>query len=272
MTKPIAFMPLSTYPEAVSDGAISAALHFGASLGCAVHVAAFAADVPQLYAPMGDVAFDMSALIEGAKKASAAEAARLEALTKTALPDRSFVYRAHSGGMYQAIPAEARLYDLVLMPWQKGAATLQDMAEAAIFAAGRPVVLVPEGAKPAALDHLAIAWNASAVAARALNDALPLLAKGGRITVLYAGAEGGAADQANLLSAALLARGFTAGVRAVDTHGAPIADALQAAAVAAGAQMMAMGGFGHSRLRDFVLGGATKGVLMQLGLPVLLSH
>lgn len=64
MHKPIAYMPLSTYVEAVSDAAILDALHYGAGLGLALHVAAFAADLPQPYSPMGDVAFDLSGWIE----------------------------------------------------------------------------------------------------------------------------------------------------------------------------------------------------------------
>lgn len=273
MPNPIAFMPLSTYPEAVSDAAILAALHFGAALGCGVQVTTFAADMPQMYSPIGDVAFDISGLIDGAQKASAAEANRLDALVKPAA--LGFAYRAHNGGMFQAIPQEARLYDLALLPWQKDAATLRDIAEALIFGAGRPVMLVPETTPAAPLTHLAIGWNGSAVAARALNDALPLLAKGGRVTVLTASGEAGetkADHLAEALVAALKARGYDASAQGVATQGKGMGAALQEAAVTAGAQLLAMGGYGHSRLRDFVLGGATKGVLMQLTLPVLLSH
>jgi len=275
MPKTIAFMPLSTYPEAVADAALLNALHVGAAFGCGVQVTAYAADIPQLYSPMGDVAFDISALIEGAQKASAQEARRLESLIKSAASAPNFTYRAHSGGMFQSIPQEARLYNLALLPWQKDAATLRDIAEALIFGAGRPLVMVPEAAKAAALTHLAVAWNGSAVAARALNDALPLLAKGGRVTVLTASGEAGetkADHLADALVSALKTRGFDASAQGVATHGKTMGTVLQDAAITAGAQLLAMGGYGHSRLRDFVLGGATKGVLMQLNLPVLLSH
>ncbi len=274
MTKPIAFMPLSTYVDAVSDAAILAALHYGAGLGAGLHVAAFAADLPQPYTPVGDVAFDMSGWIEAAKQSCAAEAKRLQAVVAGADVGADFAYHAHMGAMMQAAPAEARRFDLALLPWQKDAVTLRELAEAVVFGAGRPVVLVPPSAKPAALNHLAIAWDGSAVAARALNDALPWLAKGGQISVLCADRAGvtPAQERADALAAALRARGYAATGIALPKGQAATSDTLQDVATARGAGLLAMGGFGHSRLRDFVLGGATKGILGHLTMPVLLSH
>jgi nucleotide-binding universal stress UspA family protein len=266
MTKPIAFMPLSTYPEAISDAAISAAIRVATGFGFDVKVGAFAADMPQVYTPIGDIAFDMSALMDGAQKVSAGESARLSALVAVA-GAAIFEYHPHLGPMYAAAPAMARMYDLAVLPWQKGALSAQDMAEAVIFAGGRPVILVPQETAPAPLTHLAVAWNDSAVAARAMNDGLNLLAKGGKVSVLTVGTE-----PAEALAAALAARGYSASAKAVDSGNQGISTALQDAAAAQGAGLLAMGGFGHSRLRDFVLGGATKGVFGHLTMPVLLSH
>ena len=274
MTHPLAYMPLSTYPEAIADAAILGALRYGAGLGCAVHVMAFAADMPQVYTPIGDVAFDLQSLVAGAQKASAAEAKRLEALVLGAKGAVSYNYHGSLGAMMPTAAAEARLYDLVMMPWQQGALSVQEMAEAVVFGAGRPAVLVPMGAVAAPLQHLAIAWDDSRVAARALNDALPYLAAGGRISVLTAGADGqtSAENRAAALAAALKLRGYDAAGVGVSAGSTGISGALQDAALAQGAGLLAMGGFGHSRLRDFVLGGATKGILSDLKLPVMLSH
>ena len=135
-------------------------------------------------------------------------------------------------------------------------------------------LMVPGSAKPMALSHLAIAWDGSRVAARALGDALPYLVEGGRVTVLTVQGEKALEqdDPAATLAAALGRRGLKAEARLIPMGKGGIATTLQEAALAEGAQVLAMGGFGHSRLREFILGGATDGVLKDLRLPVLLSH
>ena len=150
----------------------------------------------------------------------------------------------------------------------------QDMAEAVVFGSGRPVILVPPSVRPTRVDHIAIAWDASRVAARALADALLLLPAGGRVSVLTVQDEKplGGSNVAGSLATSLKERGFKTKVCNISIGAKTIAEALQDAAVAEGAQLLAMGGFGHSRMRDFVLGGATKGVLNNLKLPTLLSH
>jgi nucleotide-binding universal stress UspA family protein len=272
--QPIAYMPLSTYPEAISDAAILDALHMATALGCQVQVASFAADMPHIYSPIGDVAFDVQTLMAGAKKVSAAEAQRLETLVSGAPCDLRYTYHPSLGVMTSAAAAEARLYDVALIPWQRGAVLMQDLAQALIFGAGRPTVLLPEGTKISALTHIALAWDGSRVAARALNDALPYLQTGGRLSVLTAisGNEAEALARATELATALQKRGYDASAIAVAQGSQTIATALQNTAQAQGAQILAMGGFGHSRLRDFVLGGATQDVLANLQMPVLLSH
>jgi alkylation response protein AidB-like acyl-CoA dehydrogenase len=169
-------------------------------------------------------------------------------------------------GLLDAAAAEARYYDVAVLPWSREEASAQHLIEAVVFGSGRPAILVPSSARPAArLDHIAIAWDASRVAARALGDALPLLAEGGRVTVLTVGDEkplAGAA-LASLLASSLEKRGVKAHPIEITLGEKTIAQALQEKALAEGAQMLAMGGFGHSRLRDFVLGGATTGVFAE---------
>ncbi len=77
---------------------------------------------------------------------------------------------------------------------------------------------------------------------------------------------------AQTLLASLDLRGYEAKAVYLTLDGRNIATAFQDAALAEGTQLLAMGGFGHSRLRDFILGGATKGVLTDLRMPVLLAH
>lgn len=274
----IAYMPLATYPEPVEDESILAAAGFAASLGCALHVTTFAIDIPLAPSPLGSLLLDIPGLVQAAEDRSRAECRRLRGLVQGAAgappnphcADREVVV----GAAADAAAAEARYFDLAVLPWSAETATAQDMTQAVVFGSGRPAVVVPPTARPAALDHIAVAWDASRVAARALGDALPLLAEGGRVSVLTVRGEKplDGADLAAALATALEKRGIRAEPIDIELGERSIADALQGAAVARGARLLAMGGFGHSRIRDFVLGGATSGVLAQLRLPTLLSH
>ncbi|WP_437344240.1 universal stress protein [Mesorhizobium marinum] len=168
----------------------------------------------------------------------------------------------------------ARYYDLSLIGWEAGNTTSRETAEAVIFGSGRPAVLLPELADLAALDHVAIAWDGSRVAARAVADARIFLRDGTRVSVLTVHDEKPLEqkDVGDRLAAALRGRGLDASAVAINAQDCPIAETLQEAAIERGCKLLVMGGYGHSRMRDFVLGGATQGVLDSLLLPVLLSH
>jgi nucleotide-binding universal stress UspA family protein len=148
------------------------------------------------------------------------------------------------------------------------------MAQSVVFESGRPAILVPPSARSARIDHIAIAWDGSRVAARALHDALQLLPAGGRATVMTVEDEKPLAQEglAAVLVSWLAKRGIEASATEIKLGKKSIGDALQDTAIARGAQLMAMGGFGHSRLRDFILGGATTEIMNQLKVPTLLSH
>lgn len=150
----------------------------------------------------------------------------------------------------------------------------QDMAQAVVFGSGRPTILVPPSARAAALKHIAIAWDGGRVAARALGDALALLAEGGRVSVLTVQDEKplSGSNLAGTLASSLENRGIRAKPITITLGERSVDEALQDAALTEGAQILAMGGFGHSRIRDFILGGATRGIFTQVRLPVLLSH
>jgi nucleotide-binding universal stress UspA family protein len=274
----LAFMPLGTYPEVIADGAILAAAGFAATLGLELHVRAYSVDIPQVYSPMGGFLLDVPGLFLAAEEKSKAECLRLKDLLEGSTEKRAGLQfssrQVPVGAVLDLATAEARYYDLSVLPWSDGTVLAQDMAEAVVFGSGRPAILVPPSARPASVDHIAIAWDASRVAARALGDALSLLPEGGRVSVLTVQDEKplSGSDVAGSLASSLERRGFKAKPCSITIGGKTIAEALQEAALAEGAQLLAMGGFGHSRMRDFVLGGATKGVLADLRLPTLLSH
>jgi nucleotide-binding universal stress UspA family protein len=278
MTDRIAYLPLTSYPEAAPDSAILAAMDVASGFGLHLHVTTFGVKIPPVASPLGGFIINIDGMARATEEHSQAECARLKALVEGAAKGGAGVPVTHHVlemvGARAAAATEARYFDLAVAPWSADTVSAQDMAQALVFDSGLPVLLVPAGAKARKADHLAIAWDESRVAARALADALRLLKPGGRISVLSVHDEKdlGNADLAQTLAASLRGRGYQAEACDLELQGKPIAEVLQEAALTQGADFLAMGGFGHSRWRDFVLGGATKGILLNLRLPVLLSH
>jgi nucleotide-binding universal stress UspA family protein len=273
-----AYMPLATYPDTVAEDSVHAAIDFASTLNCALFVTAFAVNIPRVSSPIGDMLIDVPGLVKATEEKSRAECRRRLDMVKQTASGRLNVEcdtrEIVLGAADTTAAYEARYHDFALLPWTKDTIAAQDMAQTLVFGSGRPTILVPAMAKVAPLKHIAIAWDGSSVAARALWDAVPFLHKGGRVSVLTVHDEKALSspDLAKKLAAQLEKRGVKAQAINVNLESRDIANALQHAAVEAGAQMLAMGGFGHSRLRDFFLGGATAGVLSELQMPVLLSH
>ena len=278
MPHPVAYMPLGTYPDVLPDAAILAAAGFARTLGHALHVSTFSVDIPQIAPTLGVTLIDVPELVREAEERSRAAAARLGKLVLGVQTGDFAVqlasHRLVLGAMLDVAASEARYFDLALLPWTADSLTGTDLAQALVFGSGRPVLVVPQTTGAAPVNHLAIAWDESRVAARALGDALRLLPDGGRISVLTVRDEKKLGDEtiAETLAVALQRRGYQARAVTLALEGRTIATALQERALAEGAGILAMGGFGHSRLRDFVLGGATRGVMEAVRLPVLLAH
>ncbi|MFY7961450.1 MAG: universal stress protein [Elsteraceae bacterium] len=274
----VAYMPLSAYPEAIADRSILAAARFAAAQGYQLEVRAFSVEIRRVYSPLGGLLLNAPGLVQAAEDKSEVECQRLNGFLEESAEIRPALHyatrRVALGGTEEAAATEARNYDLSVLPWSSSTVLALDMAEAMVFGSGRPAILVPPDALPARLDHIAIGWDASRVAARALGDALALLPEGGHVSVLTIEDEKplSGPDVAETLASSLERRGFKVKPHRIAIGDDRIAEALQKAALKEGAQLLAMGGFGHSRMRDFVLGGATKGVLSHLMMPTLLSH
>ncbi len=274
---PTAFMPLTSYPDVAPDDAIRAAVRLAASLGMALQATTFAVEIPQIVSPLGGLFLDVPEMVRAAEEKSRVNSARLRALVaaEAGQPHSgSAVRTVILGAELESAAAEARAYDVAVIAWSGAEGIVRELAQAVIFGSGRPAILVPSSGPAALLNHVAIGWDGSTVAARALWDALALLPEGGRLSVLTVGDEKPLAgpDLAAGLATSLKARGIEATAVNLTLSGRSIADTLQEAALTCGAGMLAMGGFGHSRVRDFILGGATRGVLSDLRLPILLSH
>ena len=121
---------------------------------------------------------------------------------------------------------------------------------------------------------VAVAWDFSRAAARAVSDALPLLEKAKKVRVVTVLNEKQLDNKnsAEELSKNLSRHGIDVILDRVDAKGRPIGDVLEAYVASNAADMLVMGAYGHSRLREFVMGGATKSLLSKPPLPILFSH
>lgn len=273
-----AYLPLATYPDAVADQSILAAVRFASVLDCTLHVTTFSVNIPQVSSPFGDLLLDVPSLVRSAEQKSKADCRRYQDMVKEAagknLKLEAVTKEIVLGAAHETAAYEARYYDLTLLPWAPKTVASEDLAQTVVFGSGRPVILIPPDVKAKPLEHIAVAWDGSTVAARALWDALPLLRKGGHVSVLTIGDEKAlrGPDLARTLATHLENRGIKAQAYNIKLEGRRISDALQETAIEKGANLLVMGGFGHSRFRDFLLGGATSGILTKLQMPVLLSH
>jgi nucleotide-binding universal stress UspA family protein len=133
-------------------------------------------------------------------------------------------------------------------------------------------VLVAPPKAPAKLGGtVAIAWNGSAQAARAVEGALPFLA-GAKVTVLTAAEKDEFVAAPAELSAYLAWHGVSASTATVEADSDAAGEALLAEAGKLGADLLVMGGYGHSRVREVILGGVTYHVLGNAEIPVLMAH
>jgi nucleotide-binding universal stress UspA family protein len=153
----------------------------------------------------------------------------------------------------------------------------RDLPERLILGAGRPVLVVPYAGRFATIgERVLLAWNATREATRAANDALPLLQRANRVTVLSVNPRRGPGGHGAIPGADIALHLARHGVRAeaasITTDEVAVDDMLLSQAADSGADLIVMGGYGHSRLGELVLGGATRHILRQITVPVFMSH
>ncbi len=180
----------------------------------------------------------------------------------------------HLSGEFVAV--QARTSDIVVVqaPAEEEA---RIQIEALIFAAARPVLLLPnddEAPDAFDLDRIALAWDGSRTATRAVFDALPLLRGARQVTLIQITDDKdlSRSGSASELRALLARHGVEGTILQVLGRGRPTAIALKEAVQQCGADLLVMGAYGHSRAREFILGGATRGMLQAPTFPLLLSH
>ncbi|MFZ0609539.1 MAG: universal stress protein [Xanthobacteraceae bacterium] len=171
----------------------------------------------------------------------------------------------------------ARRFDLAVVGQAEPQASSVEeiVAETTLFESGRPVIMVPYIQKaPLKLDNVMVCWDGSRQSARAIADSMPLLVKAGRVEIVIITNERGKQDEIEGadMGQHLARHGLKVDVHRITGGNIDVADALLSHAADSGADFMVMGGYGHSRLREFVLGGVTHSIFKSMTVPVLMSH
>lgn len=173
------------------------------------------------------------------------------------------------------VARRGRVADVVVVARPEGEnaiTTITETLEAALMDSGTPLLVAPSAAPATVGDHVAIAWNGGMEAARAVTAAMPLLNAAGKVTVLTVGDPCPPEATAEALAGYLASHGVTAQVRKIEEAGDSMSATLLGAAAEAGADLMVMGAYTHSRLRELVFGGVTYEVLSAADIPVLMAH
>jgi nucleotide-binding universal stress UspA family protein len=174
--------------------------------------------------------------------------------------------------------ALARRYVLsvVMQSDDENGANNDILIEATLFESGRPVIVVPYIQKEGLnLDRIVCCWDGSRAAARAINDALPLLQKARAAELLIVANEktGSEREMRGVEIASHLARhGIKVEVEILPAADIDVANVILSRVADCSASMIVMGGYGHSRFREFILGGATRGVLTAMTVLVFIAH
>ena len=180
------------------------------------------------------------------------------------------------GDAAATVGATARLYDLtvVLQPDADHDTFDNTMPQEILFQSGGPVLFIPHTHKgPFEPKRVGIAWDGSRLAARAVRDAAPFLSRAQAITIVSINE---AEDEATASSAALAAHlarhGLAAKIERASADHADIQPMILSIAADAGLDLLVMGGYGHSRLQERLLGGVSRAMLQAMTVPALMSH
>lgn len=275
-------LQVSSYPEPTPDAAIEQAVSFAEALGAHLSALTFNIEIPSTSNVLANALLDLPGIVAAERQKSVANARNLVSVfesvaTKRGVPHGHVIESSTTSQLAAIVTEHARMRDVTMIPVGEEVGLQQYVAECVIFGSGRPTIVLPEAPKirrPVSLDVVGVAWDFSRPAARAIADAMPILERAKTVRVVtitqerridtkHSGAE---------LMRHLAFHGIEIVMEEEEAAGRTIGRALEEYATAHDFDLLVMGAYGHSRLRDFVLGGATKTIIAHPPLPVLLSH
>jgi nucleotide-binding universal stress UspA family protein len=221
----------------------------------------------------------VTALVEDSKKAAEAAIKRFDEVASRSLLSMEhrlvMTVGAEAPTLFAAL---ARRFDLsVFQQSSPDGAANDDMIESALFETGHPVVVVPyihkDGLK---LDRVVCCWDGGRAAAGAINDALPLLAKAEKVDLLIV--ENGKTKNETTeirgveMASHLARHDVKVEIEIIPASDIDVADAILSHVADESGTLIVMGGYGHARLREIILGGVTRAMLKSMTVPVFMSH
>ena len=275
-------LALTTWPEPTPISAVDEAIAFAVALEARISAIACEVTMPPTGNKLADVLFDFPAVDAAEAKKSSTNAENLLVSFQDAAEKRGvFQDRILEQCLTSEVPnlfiEYAMLRDFTIVPVPVGELVDQWYAEAIIFGSGRPTLILPHIRKRAgafALDTVAVAWDFSRTAARAVADALPILEKAKHVSVVTVTNEKVIDTKRSGVELAkhLARHGVDVVLDTVDAADRGIGEVLEAYVTSRNADVLVMGAYGHSRIREFILGGATRSMLSQPPLPIFFSH
>jgi len=272
-------VPIHTYPDGNSANLAPHCASIALHLDATVHAIVLEVEFPNVSSPLGNMLIDVPNILSGAKSVCRERgllvASAMDVEMKAAgLQLRTTHVESYPGAVGDFVGRLGRYHDAVIIGIRVDEVTAQTTAEAVLFGSGKATLLVPEDAQPKPFGHVMIAWDGSREAARAVADAREFLNRAKRVTILSITDEKElpGRDPGRQLADHLARHKISADIAKTSGNGRPVAETLQDFAHEIEAGLLVMGAFAHSRMRDFVLGGATSGILKNLRVPALLSH
>ncbi len=191
-------------------------------------------------------------------------------------------FRLAAGSIGGAVAAQARYADMTIIGQRNPDASARfgglDIAPEVLFASGRPLLIVPYAMEPnrSIATNVLVGWSGTREATRAIHDAIPLLKSARLVTVLTVQARNGGAVETSDPAADMAHHLARHGIAVKAAHTVPdaisVGDVLLSYAADIGADLLVCGGYGHSRVREIMLGGVTELLLRSMTVPVLMSH
>jgi nucleotide-binding universal stress UspA family protein len=272
---------LDSFPNPTPEADIDAAVAFAAAAGGRLTALGVAVTIPLQSNRVADYLIGLSSIVRDEEKRSdAAGHSTLKQFTKkakaTGVFNESIFVRADLYDVPEVVARAARTRDICLVPLGGQFTGQHEVAQTVIFDSGRPVLIFKGRKRTFAkgLRKVVVAWDGGPFAARAVAEALPLLAKAAEVRVLTVVGEkpSAGAGLATDLVRHLRTHGVFAIVDEVEAQGRPIGKALDSYLKSQAPDLLVMGAYGHSRLRELVLGGATEHMLWENKVPTLLAH
>ena len=269
-------IPTERSPRPAVDASVSLAMAYDAELSAFAIGYESVNDVP--FVAEGGVAMAPVFEAQHTRALEAANAALAVFEVEAKAAGVKYKIRALGASFAEAaaiVSANARLSDLTVVSQPDPDRETSDnlLPQTILLQAGGPILVVPYTFRGALrTDRIGICWDGGRLAARALRDAMPLLPKASALTILAVNEPVSVEASADRLQARLASLGLPAKVIALQADHSKIQPTILSAAADEGLDLLVMGGYGHSRLQEVMLGGVTRDMFRCMTVPALMSH